>query len=265
MTSSPALQVVQLTDTHLFADLEQTMLGLPTAASLQAVVAAVASCTPKPDLLLLTGDLSQDETVASYQHLRSIVETLELPTYWLPGNHDQDQEAMAQVLASALISPQKSFQQGGWNFILLDSTLAGEVAGELSAAALTELEHQLQAAPNLPTLVALHHPPTLIHSQWMDDIGLRNPDAFYAVLDRYPQVKIVLFGHIHQEFSSERQGVQYWGTPSTCVQFKPKQRQFTLDELQPGFRLLTLYPDGRFTTEVRRVAYLVPTELSAVN
>ena len=258
--SLTSFRVIQLSDTHLFSDLDQDLLGMPTARSLATVLARVRQL--QPDLLLLTGDLSQDETACSYERLRDLVTPLGIPTYWLPGNHDQP-VVMAQVLEDTVISSEKQFQRQGWNFILLDSAQPGQVDGYLSPEALDELEHQLQELPIQPTLIGLHHPPCLIGSDWMDQIGLRQPEAFCSLVERYPQVKLVLFGHIHQEFEFTRAGVQYLGCPSTCVQFKPQNSVFAIDEQQPGFRLLQLYPDGRVEAQVQRVNYRPLPNLAA--
>jgi len=258
--SSNSFRVVQLSDTHLFSDCNRELLGMPTAESFMTVLNAVRQF--QPDLLLLTGDLSQDETPHSYQRLRDLVTPLGIPTYWLPGNHDQP-VVMAQMLESATISNQKLFQYQGWNFILLNSAQADRVDGYLSPEALSELDYQLQQLPAQPTLIGLHHPPCVIDSDWMDQISLRQPEEFCAMVERYPQVKLVLFGHIHQEFRLTRAGVQYLGCPSTCVQFKPHQPVFAIDEQQPGFRLLQLYSDGRVDTQVQRVNYRPLPDLAA--
>jgi 3',5'-cyclic-AMP phosphodiesterase len=251
MLNSPLL-VAQLTDTHLFADGSQEMLGCRTNPSFESVVAALSQLQPQPDLLLLTGDLSQDETVDSYLYLRSLIDPLQIPTYWIPGNHDQGLSAMEQVLNSTIISSEKEFTKGEWNFILLNTMMIGKVQGRLSAAELTRLEQQLQHPQ--PTIVVLHHPPLPVGADCMDKIRLENSDELFAILDRFPQVKIVLFGHIHHATEQLRGNVRYIGTPSTCVQLKPKSEVFTIDDQPPGFRLLRLYSDGQYETEVRRVA-----------
>lgn len=257
-----SLQVIQLSDTHLFAEPKRDLLGLPTQETLLTVLAAIRQLQPKPNLLLLTGDLSQDESVESYQRLRDLIASLQIPTYWLPGNHDR-LPLMEQVLCHSPISAQKAFQNNGWNFILLNSMSPGNVYGELTVDSLSGLEQQLQQLPDQPTLLALHHPPCLIGSDWMDQIGLRNPEPLLAIIDRYPQIKLVLFGHIHQEFVATRAGVQYLGCPSTCVQFKPQHSDFAIDQQQPGFRLLTLHPEGSFSTSVNRAHYRSIPNLAA--
>lgn len=255
------LQVVQISDTHLFADPHRELVGITTADSLKGVLQDIRHLQPRPDLLLLTGDLSQDESLESYERLRDLIDPLEIPTYWIPGNHDRP-IWMEQALGMVPFSADKVFQKGGWNFILLSSMVPGRVYGEISAESLNWLEQQLQQSDH-PTLLALHHPPCPIGSEWMDQIGLRNPDPLFALVDRYPQVKVMLFGHIHQAFETTRNQVSILGCPSTCVQFKPQQADFTIDQVRPGFRRLQLYPNGQFSTSVMRASYQRLPDLAA--
>ncbi len=263
MVPNSSFQVVQISDTHLFADASRELLGLRTVESLSAVIASIKALHSQPDLILLTGDLSQDETPYSYERLRDLITPLGIPAYWLPGNHDQQVPMLELLLQSATISGEKVFQHRGWNFILLNSAQPGRVEGHLPAAALQELEQTLQQMLAQPTLIALHHPPCPIGSAWMDQISLQESEAFCDLVERYPQVKLVLFGHIHQAFAARRRGVQYWGCPSTCVQFKPQQSNFTIDEQQPGYRLITLHADGTVETAVQRVQYQLVPDLAA--
>ena len=252
MNKSPSLLVAQITDTHLFAEVEPKVFGVQTYNSFQVVVERLKGLQVQPDILLLTGDLSQDESSQSYDRLFNFIAPLNIPAYWLPGNHDNLQ-VMEQVLQQLPINATKSFHAGGWNFLLLSSLISGCVHGEISQQSLDWLESQLQQNPNFPTLVVLHHPPCLINSDWMDNINLRNYEEFLAVVDRYPQIKLVVFGHIHQEFATVRHGVDYLGSPSTCVQFQPQSKEFTIDtQAQPGFRLINLFIDGTYNTEIVR-------------
>ena len=249
---SPLL-IAQVTDIHLFADEDQKLLGLPTIQSFQTVIERLQRLQPQPDVLLLTGDLSQDGTPASYELLQNLLSPLKMPTYWLPGNHDCV-NAMQQVLNRAPISPRKAFKRGGWNFILINSRVPGCVHGQLSSETLDWLEFRLKLMGDRPTVIALHHPPFRINSDWLDTSTLQNPQELFALLERHSQVKLVLFGHIHQEFNHQRHGVHYLGTPSTSIQFEPQSSKFSLDHKYPGFRLLNLYADGRWETWIERVA-----------
>lgn len=246
------LSVAQVTDLHLFANEDQELLGVSTTQSFQAVIERL-SLQPQLDLLLLTGDLSQDGTPESYERLQNFLSPLSLPAYWLPGNHDC-LSAMQQVLNRAPISPCKAFKQNGWHFVLLNSGVPGFMHGHLSSETLFTLDLRLRLTGNQHTVVALHHPPFVVNSDWLDASRLQNPEELFAVLDRHPQVKLVIFGHIHQDFSQQRQGVHYLGTPSSSIQFEPQSSNFSLACSEPGFRLLNLYPDGTWETRIERVA-----------
>ncbi|NJS13030.1 MAG: 3',5'-cyclic-AMP phosphodiesterase [Microcoleus sp. CSU_2_2] len=259
MTPVSPLLVAQITDTHLFAEIDRTWKGLSTARTLQAVLDRLQQIQPQPDLLLLTGDLSQDETPESYELLASLISPLKIPAYWIPGNHD-NLPIMQQVLDKPPISPEKSFQQGNWQFLLLSSVEAGCSGGKLSPETLDWLDTELQQTDDRPVIIALHHHPLPIDCEIMDGMMLHNADEFLAIVDRYPQVKIVICGHIHQEFHQQRGGVSYLGTPSTCIQLLPKSHPIVVDEIPAGFRLIELAIDGTWNTRVERVAAALPPD-----
>ncbi|AKG22972.1 3',5'-cyclic-AMP phosphodiesterase [Calothrix sp. 336/3] len=262
MNQTPAISIAQVTDTHLFVTEEQELLGIPTIKSFQAVVKRLEEMRSELDLILLTGDISGDGTETSYETVQNLLRPLQIPTYWVPGNHDSA-IAMDEILNLGLISRRKCFERGGWNFILLDSTVPDCVHGCLSSATLTWLDRQLQTNRDKPTLIALHHPPFAVNCQWLDSIGLHHPEEFFAVIDKYPQVQLVLLGHIHQEFHYQRREVDYLGTPSTCVQFLPKSPQFAVDSKPPGFRIVELYSNGTWKSKIERVPFFHAVELAA--
>ncbi len=259
---SEALHIVQLSDLHLFTEPTGKLLGLVTSDSFQATLSAVKAITPAPDFLLLTGDIAQDHKPTTYDYLRQLLGPVNRPTYWIPGNHDEP-AIMNQRLGQPPFDIAKTIQAGGWQFILLDSHVRGQVHGELSPETLQHLDTQLAQGSPLPTLIALHHPPFLVGSKWLDGSRLQNPEALFAVLDRYPHVKLVIFGHIHQEFQHQRQNVTYLGTPSTCIQFLPQSQEFGLEPIGPGFRQLWLYPDGAWQTSVKRVKFQTLVDAAA--
>ncbi len=251
--ASSGLRVIQLTDIHLFATSDQALMGIATRASLLPIVAQIAQVQPAPHFLLLTGDLSQDGSPESYRQLVELLQPLNLPIYWLPGNHDCF-EVMERSLTIAPFRADKSFTQSGWQFLLLNSQIPGDVPGHLSSTTLEWLQLELAAHPERPTTIAFHHPPMSLNTEWLDSSALQNPEELFQIVDRHPQVKLVLFGHIHQEVEEVRSGVTYLGCPSTCFQFARDHQNFTLDiDQYPGFRILDLGADGSWRTEVRRV------------
>ncbi len=245
------IRIAQVTDTHLFQDPEARLKGYPTWHTLKAVLEEVRQI--QPDLILLTGDLADRGELQAYHHLVDLINPLQIPCYWLPGNHD-DPALMPEVFAGSWMRAEKTFEIGGWRLILLDSVLAGVSHGHLSQSSLQKLADDLSADAEKPTLVALHHNPVPIGSALMDGLGLDNPEALFTCIDQAPQVRLILFGHIHWEFHLRRGPVDIYGTPSSCRQLPPSGVFASADEKLPGFRLLDLDPSGQHQTFIRRAS-----------
>lgn len=253
LASGTSVRVLQITDTHLFAEKEETLLGVNTWQSYHAVLQAIHASAREADLVVATGDLAQDHSSAAYQHFAEGIAGFSAPCVWLPGNHDF-QPSMYSTLQDAGISPAKCVLVGEhWQILLLDSQVFGVPHGELSDFQLEWLARHLAAMPERHTLLLLHHHPRPAGCSWLDQHSLRNAAALDDVLTGYPQVKHLLCGHIHQELDEQWNGRRIMATPSTCVQFKPHCANFTLDTLSPGWRWLELHADGSLTTEVCRL------------
>lgn len=245
------IRLVQITDTHLFADPSQRMRGLDTAQTLRQVVTHVRTRYADAAACLLTGDLSHDGDAGSYRLLRRIMGSLNMPLLAIPGNHD-NKTLMAQMLDDGRWHYCPVFDIGTWRILNLDSVVEDAEHGCLDDAQL-ELTRQALDCPHRHALVCLHHPPLAIGSRWLDCIGLTNRVEFLEAVDRSGVVRGVLWGHIHQEFCECRNGVSLWGSPSTCVQFMPGVDRFAVDARAPGYRVLDLGQDGTLRSYVERV------------
>ena len=243
--------LVQLSDSHLFADADGTLLGMNTRDSLRRVVERVLAEQPAIDLVLATGDLSQDGSVESYLQFRALGGQIQAPARWLAGNHDEPLRMEQAARGSELLEPVLDI--GAWRVIMLNSAVAGSVPGLLADDQLQLLAQALREAPERHHLVCFHHQPVPIDCAWMAPIGLRNADALFELLKGYPQVRALLWGHIHQEWDQVRDGVRLLASPSTCIQFEPGSEDFKVGDQAPGYRWLRLHDDGRLETAVSRV------------
>ncbi len=248
------IRLVQITDPHLYKHQDGKLLGLTTAESFSAVVDSVRTLPPQ-DLMLVTGDISQDGTAESYQRLCAGIADLPYPAFWIPGNHDE-MPLMAQHLVGANMHADKRIVIGQWQIVLLNSAVPHRVYGKLQQDQLDLLKAAITEYPQHHLLVVLHHHPVKIDCFWLDTIGLNNADAMFAVLNQHKGVKAVLWGHIHQAFDEVQNNVRLIATPSTCVQFKPHSVEFQADNESPGYRTLQLKPDGRIDTEVQRIRHM---------
>lgn len=244
------VRLIQITDCHLGPEVSESLLGLNTDQSLDDVLQLIAREQPVFDHLVCTGDIASAGHDTCYNRfIDSIRAYFSTPLAWLPGNHDS-----AAIMGRVHNSPEARFiQSGEWLVVLLDSAVPGEVYGRLAESELQYLRSTLKAHPDKHILVMLHHQPVPVGSAWIDQYVLRNAEAFFAIVDDYTNIKGIVWGHVHQDFTGMRKGVPLIATPSTCVQFKPGCDEFTVDTQMPGYRWFDLRPDGSFDTGISRV------------
>lgn len=242
-----------MSDCHLFASTEGKLLGLNTQFSLDRVLELIRLEQPRMDLILATGDLSQDASLAAYTRLDRQLDEFGVPTYWIEGNHDKPAPMLEALQGHKAKMGPCTIELGAWTIIMLDSTIPGEVPGDLYDDDIVFLENSLKNAAGQHIMVCLHHHPIPMGCKWLDTQVVASADRFFEVIDRYPTVRAVVWGHVHQEYEGERNGVKLYAVPSTCVQFKPFSDDFAVDKIPPGYRWFDLYDDGRIDTAVSRV------------
>jgi len=245
-------ELLQITDMHIFADEEERFDDIDTKASFNDVLNLARDNNWPVDALLATGDLVHDARTIAYERLLEVFTSIEEPVFCLPGNHDSP-ILMHQLLNTNNIHTSKSIEIGSWLIIMLDSFLQSTHAGQLQQQELDLLDDLLKENQDKHILVSLHHPPVEIGSIWMDDMRLNNPEDFFEVLDKYNHVKAVIWGHIHQEFNTMRNGVHLMASPSTCVQFMPGSGEYRKDIRTAGYRYLKLHTSGEIETYIRRL------------
>jgi 3',5'-cyclic-AMP phosphodiesterase len=215
--SGPFL-LVQLSDPHIGAE----WAGGDPAAGLAAAVESVRSMRSQPDAVLVSGDLSDNATDAEYEQVRELLAPLRAPLYVLPGNHD-DRRALHRhfgVPGADGDPVQYSVDLGPLRLVVLDTTRPGEDPGALDAERLGWLDDVLAAAPQVPTLLAMHHPPLVTGVPALDDFGLPAADrqALGEVVERHQQVRRLVAGHVHRTMTGEFAGRAVLTVPSTYVQ-----------------------------------------------
>lgn len=251
LETGPVLRLVQITDTHLNGPEQGHLLGMKTLHSMQCVLELVSREQPTIDAMLVTGDLAQDGSVRAYEHLREALLPFDCPAFWFEGNHDEPVNMRAAAQGTDCL--ERVIRTPHWQLILLNSQVEGAVFGYLADDQLQLLERSLQERPDLHTLISFHHHPIPMGSRWIDTIGLHNPDALHQIVQRHPQVRCILWGHVHQASDQMIGAVRYLSTPSTCIQFMPGSEDFALDSQAPGYRWLELHADGRIDTGISRV------------
>jgi 3',5'-cyclic-AMP phosphodiesterase len=248
------VSILQITDLHLLPDAGSRLLGVDTAASLDAVLrAALAEHTA--DALLVTGDIAHEPTSATYARARGLIEErYRGRALWLSGNHD-----LGAPLTRALANEGRDadlltdlLELGDWSIIAIDTHVDGAEGGYVAPAELARLRERLTRSDARFVIVVGHHPPLPIGTPWLDKGCIRNGAELLELLGDDARVKAYVCGHVHQETASTYRGLRLLTTPSTCFQFVAQTERFAVDATPPGWRWLELAADGTLTTRVGR-------------
>ena len=199
--------ICQLTDLHVCAVGSSANRVSETNMFTTRAFRAVAEM--KPDVVLITGDLTESGMPAEYANLAALIRRdLPPPVYVIPGNHDRRdnfRDALARLpgVTSDPSYVQYAVDDHPVRLVMLDTVVFGFGHGELRHDQLIWLDRTLAAAPDKPTMVAMHHPPFGCGIAHMDRIALREPEAFAAVIARHPQVRRIVCGHHHRSIFAQ--------------------------------------------------------------
>jgi len=254
---SGSFSLLQITDLHLLAAANSRLLGVDTAASLDAVLRA-ALAERAADALIVTGDIAHDASDATYARVRAAIASHHQgPVLWLPGNHDLAAPLDRQRPAA------RELQLGDWQVIAIDTHVDGAEGGNVEGLELDRLRGLLAHTRAQFVIVAGHHPPMPLGTPWLDGGSIANGIALLDLLAAHERVRAYVCGHVHQETATMHRGVRVLTTPSTCFQFVPRSERFSVDATPPGWRWLDLASDGTLTTRVGRATdFAVTLDLS---
>lgn len=246
------IKVLQISDTHLFATTDQQLVGVNTEQSFLSILQLAQEESWPPDLIFLTGDLSQDASESSYARLTEHLTALNIPCYVLPGNHDIP-DTLTHIFSQQPVSYQPFLQHNNWLFSFLNSETPSEEGGTLDEKAVAKLQLEIDLHPDKHVLICLHHQLKPVGSEWLDSMAVINSDSLIRLIGESPNVRGVIHGHVHQTFESDIAGKPIYAVPSTCFQFKPLCKEFAIDNIAPGYRWLRLKANGQIQTEVIRL------------
>jgi len=220
--------IAQLTDLHIGPPEDKVERLYGTSEALGRAVGHLVALAPRPDCLILTGDLVERGSAVEYGRLRQLLAPLAaIPTYAIPGNHDHRanlKTAFPEVAARAGAGPFVCYAVDDWELrlIALDTQVPGEDRGALCPERLGWLDRTLAARPRTPTVVLMHHPPFRTGIAMFDAPGLTLEGAavFARILARHPQVERVVCGHVHRPIAARIGGVPASVAPSTAHQYQ---------------------------------------------
>jgi len=229
-----------------------------------AAIEHLASLDPRPDLVLLSGDVVDMGTEAEYALAAEMIAMIPQPVLVIPGNHD-DREGFRRCFGhQAYVAEAGPLHfavgdQGALRIIGLDVTVPGAHHGDMDDAACLWLEARLAEAPDRPTIIMMHQPPFESGIPFIDAYCCRRGARLAEILARYPAVERILCGHIHRFMQLRFGGTMLVTAPSTTTAIALRLREdakpasfveppaMLLHHWRPGHGLITHFvPIGSF-------------------
>ncbi len=202
------LKFVVLSDLHLGPP-GSVVNGLDTGARLTEAVGVITRDHADAAFVLLAGDLADLGEVAAYHHLRDLVAALPMPVHITLGNHD-DRATFLSVFGAERDDPMGRVSTvvdaANHRIILFDTTEPGLVGGRLCQGRLDWLAARLDEARDRPVIIVQHHHANPL-SLPVDEIILENAEDYLAVLQRHPEIRQVIAGHVHLPTTAVWRGI----------------------------------------------------------
>ena len=250
--------LAQITDTHVTAERDRRPGAFDAAACLAASIEHLNALEPRPDAVILTGDLTEKGTPDEYAAFREVLSALALPWYVIPGNHDERANFLAAFSDQIYLSGCEDFvhysvEDYPLRLIALDTTVPGKPHGWLCEARLGWLDSVLSRGPSQPTLLFQHHPPFETGIDYMDAMNLHNGAEELQLLAKHPQVRHVACGHVHRPCETAIGGVGLSIAPNAAhaITLRLGRKQPLNYAMEPpAIRLFWSSEDGTVTSHL---------------
>ena len=259
MAARPVL-IAQISDLHITPPGVLAYGRVDTAAALTRSIDTLNRLSPRPDLVVISGDIANSALPEEYERAKTLLEKLQMPFAAIPGNHDRRIPMRKALPDPGYRAPESALNAvrriGRLDILLIDSTVPGAPHGELDAATLAWLDGALAASATRPALLFLHHPPFKTGIVYTDAMRLRNADALAALLKRYPRALLVATGHVHRAAQTVFAGISATicpaGEQAVTLEFEPRWPEVFKIE-PPAFHLHVWLPGEGFGNVVTHV------------
>ncbi|ANY14487.1 phosphodiesterase [Bordetella pseudohinzii] len=196
--------IAQITDLHIRMPGQKAYRVVETDRYLPPAIKALNALAPAPDVVIISGDLTDFGRPAEYHYLRDMLAALRMPYYLMPGNHDAREQLRESFPEHGYLRQGGAFTQYTvehlpLRLIMLDTVVPMQSHGMLCDERLAWLEARLLEAPDRPTVIAMHHPPFKTGIAHMDRIGLlQGADALETLVRRHANIERIICGHLHR-------------------------------------------------------------------
>ena len=213
--SRAQIRVAQITDMHVTNTVAGEVQGVKTYQRFCSVMEEVAK--QDYDCVFFTGDCSEDGSAESYALINDQLKGLRAKTKFILGNHDS--RKLYDALGETPIEEDRIRSFLNWELLFLHSKVDGESYGLLGDSELDLLQEFSQSNSSKNKGVVLHHNPISVGCGQSDLYMLQNNQVFIDIIKKDPAMKIVLFGHVHNDHQYKIDNISFECAPSTGFQF----------------------------------------------
>lgn len=233
------MKVIQISDLHIAKNPRHRIYGLVnTQDTFLDVLNQVKA--EKPDLVIVSGDLSQDGSVESYSRLKEQLQTLNCEVLTIYGNHDNPVSMQSNLIGNNIKHiPYKQTAAG--TFIFCNSYQANLHSGLISASDLVNLENYLKSFSDC--IIVIHHHFVKLNT-FIDKYILENNVEFTTLLRQYQsKIKLCITGHVHNSYDNYISGLHVHSGLSSCIQLA-KTETVLFDLKRPGYTVYNFTEHG---------------------
>ncbi|WP_421780772.1 phosphodiesterase [Kiloniella litopenaei] len=230
--------IAQITDFHVGRIIETDNGPIDLYDRLVETIAHLSNLRPRPDLVVVSGDISNHGNEEDYTRAKTLLDTMALPYFVMPGNHDTRESLRKLFHDDGYLPNQGTFlqytiEQYPLRLIMLDSLEVGAHHGLICDERLQWLNNKLTDAPERPTLIFMHHPPAKLQLPYQDGMRCFNGEKLAKIIENHNQILGIACGHTHRDSVANWANTVLFVTPSATFSYPLELRP--VDDLTPRF------------------------------
>lgn len=229
---SNKINILQITDTHIFKDSNQEMFGVNTNESLKKLVDYLLVKKIFFEKIFLTGDVSQDMSSESYAFVVEQLARLEKPVYWIPGNHDHYQTMLDVFKKNKKFILSRYLKTEAYSFIFLNTQNQDLDSGYFHQIDIDLISDVLKnSSEDEEFCVVMHHHPISTGTPLVDHYILENKEVFWNLIDKHARIKNIICGHVHGDYTLYYKNLTIHASMASCLQWKKRTKTLLAEKI----------------------------------